>query len=196
MVLIKCKIFQRTQSAQRTRKTHKNYESGKTRWNKICIFKWALNCKKLVMLWRLLGSEFQTKCKMKWAFTGWLRLTLMLYRGSLISNNITHKLFLLKITSPVANLACMCVINPQVFPIEAFSVPKMAAEIVAKITVLRHRGRITGGQRGKSSPKGFKKKKKKIRKYGVFSCIKVIKISFSVIFNEEIHALGGLLSWF
>ena len=38
--------------------------------------------------------------------------------------------------------------------------------------------------------------KGKMKKYGVFSCIKVIKISFSVIFNEEICALEGLLSRF
>ena len=42
---------------------------------------------------------------------------------------------------------------------------------------------------GTAPPKGFKKRKK----YGVFSCI---KISFSVIFNKEIHALRGLLSRF
>ena len=36
----------------------------------------------------------------------------------------------------------------------------------------------------------------KIPKCGVFSCIKVLEISFSVIFNEEIHALEGLLSQF
>ena len=30
-----------------------------------------------------------------------------------------------------------------------------------------------------------------MKKYGVFSCIKIIKMSFSVIFNEEIHALEG-----
>ena len=39
-------------------------------------------------------------------------------------------------------------------------------------------------------------KKGKMKKYGVFSCIKVSEISFSVIFNEEIRALGGLLSRF
>ena len=50
----------------------------------------------------------------------------------------------------------------------------------------RHRG-----ARGRPPPKGFKKRK--IIKYGVFSCI---KISFSVIFNKEIHALRGLLSQF
>ena len=51
-----------------------------------------------------------------------------------------------------------------------------------------------GGKGGKSPPKDFKKGENK--KYGVFSCIKVIKISFSVIFNEEIRALEGLLSRF
>ena len=51
-----------------------------------------------------------------------------------------------------------------------------------------------GGQGGKSPPKDFKKGR--MKKYGVFSCIKVIKISFSAIFNEEICALEGLLSRF
>ena len=52
-----------------------------------------------------------------------------------------------------------------------------------------------GGKGGKSPPKDFKKGENK--KYGVFSCIKVIKISFSVILNEEIvRALEGLLSRF
>ena len=50
----------------------------------------------------------------------------------------------------------------------------------------RHGG--GGGQGGISPPKDFKKGK--MEKYGVFSCIKVIKISFSVIFNEEIRALS------
>ena len=48
-----------------------------------------------------------------------------------------------------------------------------------------------GGAGGRPPPKGFKKWK--ILKYGVFSCI---KMSFSVIFNKEIHALRGLLSRF
>ena len=48
-----------------------------------------------------------------------------------------------------------------------------------------------GGQGGDRPPKGFKKGK--ILKYGVFSCI---KISFSDIFNKEIHALRALLSRF
>ena len=37
-------------------------------------------------------------------------------------------------------------------------------------------------------------KKGKMKKFDIFSGIKVIKISFSVIFNEEIRALEGLLS--
>ena len=49
-----------------------------------------------------------------------------------------------------------------------------------------------GGGGGKSPLKVSKKGK--MRKCGVFSCIKVIKITLSVIFNEEIHALEGLLS--
>ena len=44
---------------------------------------------------------------------------------------------------------------------------------------------------GDRPPKSFKKGKK--IKYGVFSCI---EISFSVIFNKEIHSLRGLLSRF
>ena len=51
-----------------------------------------------------------------------------------------------------------------------------------------------GGKGGKSPPKDFKKGENE--KYDVFSGIKVIKISFSVIFNEEIRDLEGLLSWF
>ena len=52
-------------------------------------------------------------------------------------------------------------------------------------------GAAPWGGGGRLPPKGFKKGKK--LKYGVFSCI---KISFSVIFNKEIHALRGLLSRF
>ena len=52
-----------------------------------------------------------------------------------------------------------------------------------------------GGARGQKSPLKISKKGK-MKKHGVFSCIKVIKIGFSVIFNEEIHALEGLLSRF
>ena len=65
IILTRCKIFRRTQSAQRTRKTHKSYELGEA-WRNKCVFKWALNCKKLVMLRRLLGSEFQTVGAAKW----------------------------------------------------------------------------------------------------------------------------------
>ena len=53
----------------------------------------------------------------------------------------------------------------------------------------RQRG---GGARGATAPPKVSKKGKKL-KYGVFSCI---KMSFSVIFNKEIHALRGLLSRF
>ena len=55
------------------------------------------------------------------------------------------------------------------------------------------------GRGGKSTLKGSFKKLKipaKMGKCGVFSCIKVITINFSVIFKEEIHALEGLLSRF
>ena len=52
--------------------------------------------------------------------------------------------------------------------------------------------RVGGGGRGATTPLKVSKKEKKIR-FGVFSCI---KISFSVIFNNEIHGLRGLLSWF
>ena len=48
-----------------------------------------------------------------------------------------------------------------------------------------------GGGKGGKSPLRISKKGK-IKKYGVFSCIKVIKISFSIIFNEEIRALEVL----
>ena len=49
--------------------------------------------------------------------------------------------------------------------------------------VLYHiiRGGAIGGQ-GAKPPQRFQKGKK-MKKYGVFSCIKVIKISFSVIFK-------------
>ena len=57
-----------------------------------------------------------------------------------------------------------------------------------------NRGGAIGGQGGAKAP--LKISKRKMKKYGVFSCIKVIKISFSVIFNEEIRALEGLLSRF
>ena len=52
-----------------------------------------------------------------------------------------------------------------------------------------------GWQRGQKPP-SWRFTKWKIWKCGAFSCIKAIKISFSVIFNEEIHALEGLLSQF
>ena len=52
------------------------------------------------------------------------------------------------------------------------------------------RGGATGGQGGDRPPLKVSKKEKK---YGVFSCV---KISISVIFNKEIHALRGLLSRF
>ena len=51
------------------------------------------------------------------------------------------------------------------------------------------------GGRGSKSPLKISKQGK-IRKYGIFSCIKDIKISLSVIFDEEILALEGLLSQF
>ena len=56
-------------------------------------------------------------------------------------------------------------------------------------------GAAPWGGREQKPPLRFQKKGK-IKKYGVFSCIKVTKISFSVIFNEEIHALEGFLSRF
>ena len=54
----------------------------------------------------------------------------------------------------------------------------------------RTRGGATGGGGG-GGDRPLKVSKK--IKYGVFSCI---KISFSVIFKKEIHALRGLLSRF
>ena len=53
-----------------------------------------------------------------------------------------------------------------------------------------------GGQGGQKPPPLKISKGKMKKKYDVFSDIKVIKISFSVIFNEEIRALEGLLSRF
>ena len=50
-----------------------------------------------------------------------------------------------------------------------------------------------GGVQGQKPPLKISKKEKS-KKHGVFSCIIVIKISFSVIFNKEICALEGLLS--
>ena len=52
-----------------------------------------------------------------------------------------------------------------------------------------------GGEGGKSPPKDFKKGENE-KNMGYFHASKVIKISFSVIFNKEIHALEGLLSRF
>ena len=66
--------------------------------------------------------------------------------------------------------------------------------VVNMIVVVVVRGGAIGGKGAKAPLKISKKGK--MKKYGVFSCIKVIKISFSVIFNEEIHALEGLLSRF
>ena len=56
---------------------------------------------------------------------------------------------------------------------------------------LHRGGAMGGGQGGKISLKDFKEGE--MKKYGVFSCIQVIKISFTVIFNKEIRALEGLL---
>ena len=55
-------------------------------------------------------------------------------------------------------------------------------------------GRRHGGGRGSTSASGVNlplkvSKKEKMKKYGVFSCSKVIKNSVSDIFNKEIHAL-------
>ena len=63
--------------------------------------------------------------------------------------------------------------------------------MVRNTVVHRFLEMIRGGMGDDSPPESFKKRKK--LKYGVFSCI---KISFSVIFNKEIHALRGLLSQF
>ena len=46
-------------------KNTRNYELGKA-WRNKCVFKWALNCKKLAVLRRLFGSEFQTVGAAKW----------------------------------------------------------------------------------------------------------------------------------
>ena len=56
-------------------------------------------------------------------------------------------------------------------------------------------GGAIGGARGAKAPLKISKKEEN-EKYWVFSCIKVIKISFTVIFNKEIRALEGLLSRF
>ena len=67
-ILIRRKIFRRTQSAQLKNKKNAQklwIKKPKKTWRKECFFKWALNSKKLAMLRRLLGSEFQT---------GWLQV--------------------------------------------------------------------------------------------------------------------------
>ena len=69
--------------------------------------------------------------------------------------------------------------------------PACPLSVIAIHVALEARGGATGGAGGNRPPKDFKKGK--ILKYGVFSCI---KISFSDIFNKEIHALRGLLSRF
>ena len=53
------------------------------------------------------------------------------------------------------------------------------------------RGSAIGRAEGAKNPLKISKKGK-IRKHVIFLCIKVIKISFSVIFNKEIHALEGI----
>ena len=67
--------------------------------------------------------------------------------------------------------------------------------LLNNLTVVLNSGGAMGGGQGGKSPLKISKKGK-MTKYGVFSCIKVIKMSFSVIFNEEIGALEGLLSRF
>ena len=72
--------------------------------------------------------------------------------------------------------------------------------VISKVLALRmfivgNRGGTMGEGRGGKNPLKVSKQGK-IRKCGVFSCIKVIKMSFSVIFNKEIHAVEGLLWWF
>ena len=54
-----------------------------------------------------------------------------------------------------------------------------------------------GGWRAKAPLNVFKKEKEKLRKCGVFSCIKVIKISFSVIFtcSERASIMIWALKW-
>ena len=72
--------------------------------------------------------------------------------------------------------------------------------VISKVLALRmfivgNKGGTMGEGRGGKNPLKVSKQGK-IRKCGVFSCIKVIKMSFSVIFNKEIHAVEGLLWWF
>ena len=52
-----------------------------------------------------------------------------------------------------------------------------------------------GGKGGKSPPLRFQNREK-LKNMGYFHASKLLKISFSVIFNEEILALEGLLSRF
>ena len=60
-----------------------------------------------------------------------------------------------------------------------------------KYRIGKLRGRAIGeGQRGQKLLKGFKRGEN--RKFGVSSCIKVIEISFSVIFSKDIHGLEFL----
>ena len=93
-----------------------------------------------------------------------------------------------------------CNVNSRVMLSKAFPSPPILIDGMGKgkIKVNRgansFRGSAMGGQGGKSPLKISKKGK--IKKYGVFSCIKVIKINFSVTFNKEIRALEGPLSRF
>ena len=70
-------------------------------------------------------------------------------------------------------------------------------DILVKIGCFTQNGDLsnthTQGRRHRGGNCPLKVSKEKKLKYGVFSCI---KISFSVIFNKEIHALRGLLSRF
>ena len=88
--------------------------------------------------------------------------------------------------------------NQTYMPVSQKKIIKVDALLLTHAVCAYHQcsaqGRRHGGKGGggKSSPKDLKKgENEKIR---VFSCIKVIKISFSVIFNKEIHNLEGLLS--
>ena len=75
--------------------------------------------------------------------------------------------------------------------LEAFSVNSQEGQLFLE-TAGSPGAAPQGGGQGATTPLKVSKKEKKI-KYGVFSCI---KMSFSVIFNKEIHALRGLLSRF
>ena len=58
-------------------------------------------------------------------------------------------------------------------------------------------GAVPRGHGGGGAKASLKiSKTEKMKKYGVLSCVKVIKISFSVILNKEIRALERLLSRF